>query len=125
MVIAALECFKLGKQLTSLVRNRKLHVKMLIRALKSYNGYLELFSQWLLRYLDMYPEMKDHSLPYLMQNAEIIEKMKELLGKGPTAAFNNATEKGRLAVKKITENIDNMLPENKVCVMVEHQSASE
>lgn len=88
----------------------------MIRALQSYNGYLELLSRWLLTSMEMSPDMEDRSLSSLMQNAEIIEKIREFLGTEPSAAFHNAIEKGRRAVGKIAENIDDLLPGNQVCL---------
>lgn len=87
----------------------------MIRALQSYNGYLELLSRWLLTSMDMCSEMEDHSLSLLMQNAEVIEKMREFLGADPSAAFHNAIENGRRAMEKIAESIDDLLPGNQVC----------
>lgn len=116
LVIAALKCFKTGKQLASLVRKRKRHVETLIRALQSYNGYLELLSRWLLTSMEISPGNQDHSLSSLMQDAEVIEKVRRFLGVEPSAAFHNAVERGRRAVEKIAENIDDMLPGNQVCL---------
>ena len=117
LVIAALKCFKTGKQLASVVRKRKRHIETLIRALQSYNGYLELLSRWLLTSMEMSPGMENDSLASLMQDAEVIEKVRRFLGREPSAAFHNAVEKGRRAVEKIVENIDDMLPGNQVRVL--------
>lgn len=65
--------------------------------------------------MDICLETDDHNFPFLMQNAEMNEKMREFLGTEPSAAFHNAIEKGRGAVDKITENIDDLLPGNQVC----------
>ena len=124
LVIAALKCFKTGKQLASRLRNRKRHVETLIRALQSYNGYLELLSRWLLTSMEMFPGTQDHSLLSLMQDAEVMEKVRGFLGAEPSAAFHNAVEKGRWAVEKIAENIDDMLPGNQVCVLGIHVDES-
>ena len=119
LAIAALKCFKTGKRLSDLIRNRKRHIETLIRALEGYNGYLELLLEWLLKSvdMDMYAEGKYHAqsnISYLMQNAETIERMREFLGPKPLSASQGAINNGQEAVVKIATSIDNLLPGNQV-----------
>ena len=80
LAIAALKCYKIGKQLTDVVRNRKRNIQALIRALESYNLYLELLLVWLLKSVNVYDETELHApsqITFLMRNPETIEKMRE------------------------------------------------
>ena len=113
LAIVALKCFKTGKRLTSMLRNRKRHIETLIRALETYNGYLELLLEWLLRSVDIYDETKHRThrdISFLLQNPETIEKMREVLGSNPSSAFGNAIGNGQRAVETIMKNIDDLLP---------------
>ena len=74
--------------------------------------------------MEIFHGTQDHSLLSLMQDAEVVEKVKGFLGAEPSAAFHNAVEKGRRAVEKIAENIDDMLPGNQVCVLGIHVDES-
>lgn len=114
LAIAALKCYKTGKRLTDLVRNRKRHIEALIRALEGYNGYLELLVDWLLRSVNIYVDVRDHDISYLLQNPETVKKMREFLGPRPSSAFQNAIYDGQQAVIKIVINIGDFLPGNQV-----------
>lgn len=128
LAIAALKCYKTGKQLTDVVRNRKRNIQALIRALESYHLYLELLLVWLLKSVNVYDETELHApsqITSLMQNPETIEKMREFLGADPSPAFQTAIENGQRAVEKIVRNIDRLLPGNQVCVYLFEMKANE
>lgn len=100
----------------------------MIRALESYNFYLELLLVWLLKSVNIYNETEPYApsqIRSLMQNPETIEKMREFLGADPSPAFQNAIENGQQAVEKIVKNIERLLPGNQVCVYCFKMKANE
>jgi hypothetical protein len=117
LVIVALQCFKTGKSLSDLIRKRKRHIETLIRALKGYSGYLELLLEWLLTRLKKDNAVRDtdhRSLSTLLQDAETIESLRQLLERNPSHAFQNAVENDERAVVNIVTNINDLVPADQV-----------
>ena len=115
IAISALKCYKTGRQLPDIVRNRKRHVETLIRALQGHDAALELYLVWLLKAVHVYE--RDHTprdIPHLVQDSECPRKIESFLGLKGSLAFQNALLEGQEAVQRIARGIVGFLPEGKV-----------
>lgn len=120
LAITALKCYKTGRRLIDLMRNRKRHIEALIRALESYENYLKLILEWLLKSAKVYDEMnfqtQSHAAMLVLRDPIIVEKMKECLGPNYLPAFQDAIENGQQVVEKIVMNINDLLPGSQVSI---------
>lgn len=115
LVITALRCYKSGKDFTSLVLNRKRHIESLVRALQGYDAILELNLIWLLKAVATFEAHHTRSdIPYLIQNAETIERMEEFLGMKGSEAFQNAVLQAQEVIESVALAIKGFLPEDQV-----------
>ena len=111
LAIEALKCYKAGRELTDLVRNRKRHIKTLVCALKGNNAVLEINIVWLLKTIGIYEaDNTAADIPYMIQTPSTLDAIENFLGRQVSDAFQNAILEGHEALLEIAQSIRGLLP---------------
>ncbi len=110
LTVAALQCYRTGKDLSSIILNRKRHIQQLVRALQWHDTLLEINLILLLKTVEVYKNHTPDAIPYLIQDLETVRRIEDFLGIKGLEAFKNALLEATDVVQTIAKSIRDFVP---------------